>query len=195
MYIRNKTAAVIFRVLFIIICGAGLVTKLIYSGFNVAVILSDLSLIANTLALIYFAYLIIARPGYERGILRGAVTIYMIVIFLACYYVNFGFAALSDSGVSFADFLMCFAAPAMAVIDYLFFCPKGFFSAYSPAIWVVLPLIFNLLIFVVNLIRMEVKRLVYFNILGLNPLITLLVFLGMGYLLFITDHLLAGKRR
>ena len=34
-----------------------------------------------------------------------------------------------------------------------------------------------------------------FNLLRMNMIITLLVFLGLGYLLFIADNLLAGRRR
>ena len=78
MYIKNDTIGVIFRVLFLIVCGAGLVMKLFASGFSLSVILGDFALLANALALVYFAYLIIARPSYERGFLRGAVTIYMV---------------------------------------------------------------------------------------------------------------------
>lgn len=73
MYIRNNTLAVIFRVIFIIVCGAGIVMKLMSIGFAFNTVLSDFALVVNTLALVYFAYLIIARPGYERGALRGAV--------------------------------------------------------------------------------------------------------------------------
>ena len=86
MYIKNDTIGVIFRVLFLIVCGAGLVMKLFASGFSLSVILGDFALLANALALVYFAYLIIARPSYERGFLRGAVTIYMVVTFLVYYY-------------------------------------------------------------------------------------------------------------
>ena len=66
MYIKNDTIGVIFRVLFLIVCGAGLVMKLFASGFSLSVILGDFALLANALALVYFAYLIIARPSYER---------------------------------------------------------------------------------------------------------------------------------
>ena len=82
MYIRNNTAAVIFRMVFVIVCGAGLVMKLIYSDFSIDRIMGDFALISNALALIYFAYLIIVRTNYEKGVLRGAVTIYMIITFI-----------------------------------------------------------------------------------------------------------------
>ena len=41
MYIKNDTIGVIFRVLFLIVCGAGLVMKLFASGFSLAVVLGD----------------------------------------------------------------------------------------------------------------------------------------------------------
>ena len=83
MYIKNDTIGVIFLgVLFLIVCGAGLVMKLFASGFSLSVILGDFALLANALALVDSAYLIIARPSYERGFFRGAATIYMVVTFL-----------------------------------------------------------------------------------------------------------------
>ena len=96
MYIKNDTIGVIFRVLFLIVCGAGLVMKLFASGFSLSVVLGDFALLANALALVYFAYLIIARPSYERGFLRGAVTIYMVVTFLSAVVV----VALSASSAA-----------------------------------------------------------------------------------------------
>ena len=103
MYIKNDTIGVIFRVLFLIVCGAGLVMKLFASGFSLAVVLGDFALLANALALVYFAYLIIARPSWERGFLRGAVTIYMIVTFLVYYYLNFGMGNGLHAGLSLAS--------------------------------------------------------------------------------------------
>jgi len=104
MYIKNDTIGVIFRVLFLIVCGAGLVMKLFASGFSLSVILGDFALLANALALVYFAYLIIARLSYERGFLRGAVTIYMVVTFLVYYYLNFGTGNGLHEGMSLAGF-------------------------------------------------------------------------------------------
>ena len=105
MYIKNDTIGVIFRVLFLIVCGAGLVMKLFASGFSLAVVLGDFALLANALALVYFAYLIIARPSWERGFLRGAVTVYMIVTFLVYYYLNFGTGSGLREGLSLASVL------------------------------------------------------------------------------------------
>ena len=47
MYIANDTIGVIFRVLFLIVCGAGLVMKLFASGFSLSAILGDLALLAR----------------------------------------------------------------------------------------------------------------------------------------------------
>jgi len=195
MYIRNNTIAVVFRVVFLIICGAGLVMKLLYSRFSIDTIMSDFALISNVLALIYFAYLIIARPGYERGMLRGAVTIYMLVTFIVYYFIHFGVDADPLQNLSLAGYLLYFAAPLMAVLDYLLFCRKGWFTSYSPLIWTILPVVFNLAIFIINRIGIYVASIPYFNLLGLNMIVTLFVFLGISYLLFAVDNLMAGRRR
>ena len=195
MYIRNNTIAVVFRVVFLIICGAGLVMKLLYSRFSIDTIMSDFALISNVLALIYFAYLIIARPGYERGMLRGAVTIYMLVTFIVYYFIHFGVDADPLQNLSLAGYLLYFAAPLMAVLDYLLFCRKGWFTSYSPLIWTIVPVVFNLAIFIINRIGIYVASIPYFNLLGLNMIVTLFVFLGVSYLLFAADNLMAGRRR
>ena len=121
MYIRNNTIATVFRVVFLIVCGAGLVMKLLYSKFSIDTIMSDFALISNVLALIYFAYLIIARPGYARGMLRGAVTIYMLVTFIVYYFIHFGVNANPLMQLSLAGYLLYFAAPLIAVLDYLLY--------------------------------------------------------------------------
>lgn len=195
MYIRNATIAVIFRVIFIIVCGAGLVVKLMDSGMGPDVLLGDFALAANALALIYFAYLVIARPGYERGTLRGAVTIYMILTFIVYYYIEFGTGGISEGGLSLAGYLLWFISPVMAFIDYLLFCPKGWFTSYCPVIWAVIPVLFNVAVYIVNLTGTGIKRIAYFDIMGMNHLLTLLVFLGISYLLFLADSLMAGRRR
>lgn len=195
MYIRNNTIAVVFRVMFIIICGAGLVMKLIYSGFSLSAVMSEFALVSNVLALVYFAYLIIARPGYERGMLRGAVTIYMLITFVVYYFIHFGAAANPLSHLSLAGYLLYFAAPLMAVFDYLLFCRKGEFTPYSPLIWAILPIVFNLAVYIINRIGISLVSIPYFNLLGMNMVVTLLVFLGVSYLLFAADNLMAGRRR
>ena len=111
MYIKNATIAVIFRVIFIIVCGAGLVVKLMDSGTGPDVLLGDFALAADALSLIYFAYLVIARPGYERGTLRGAVTIYMILTSIVYYYIEFGAGGISDGGLSLSGYLLWFISP------------------------------------------------------------------------------------
>ena len=179
MYIKNDTIGVIFRVLFLIVCGAGLVMKLFASGFSLSVILGDFALLANALALVYFAYLII----------------YMVVTFLVYYYLNFGTGNGLHEGMSLAGYLLYFIAPLMAFIDYLLFCRKGEFTAYSPVFWAILPVLFTLAVFLVNRFGSSLAQIPYFNLLGLHMVLTLLVFLGISYLLFVLDNLMAGRRR
>ena len=194
MYIRNNTIALIFRVVFIIACGAGLVMKLIYSSFSLATVMSDFALIANALALIYFAYLIVARPNYERGVIRGAVTIYMLVTFVVYYFIHFGVDANPLFSLSLAGYLLYFASPIMAVLDNLRFYKNGWFTPYSPLIWTILPVIFNLAVYIVNRMGIAMISIPYFNLLDMSLIITLFVFLGVSYLLFAADSLMYGRR-
>lgn len=195
MYIRNNTAAVIFRMIFVIVCGAGLVMKLIYSDFSIDIIMGDFALISNALALIYFAYLIIVRTNYEKGVLRGAVTIYMIITFIVYYFIHFGTGGNPLYNLSLAGYLLYFIAPIMVFVDYLLFCKKGEFTAYSPAIWAIIPVVFNIIVYIINSVGISARSVPYFNLLGMNMIITLLVFLGISYLLFVLDSIMAGRRR
>lgn len=195
MYIRNNTLAVIFRVIFIIVCGAGIVMRLMGTESILGTVLGDFALIANGAALIYFAYLIIARPGYERGALRGAVTIYMVVTFIVYYFFFFGTALSRPEQLSVAGYLLYFVAPVMAFADYLLFCRKGDFTAYSPIIWVILPVLFNIAVFIVNMFGFSLGSIPYFSLAGMSMMATLFIFLGISYLLFVVDNLMAGRRR
>ena len=194
MYIKNNTVALIFRLVFIIACGAGLVMKLIYSSFSLTTVMSDFALVANVLALIYFAYLIVARPNYEKGVIRGAVTIYMLMTFVVYYFIHFGVDANPLFSLSLAGYLLYFASPIMAVLDYLLFCKKGWFSPYSPLIWTILPVLFNMAVYIVNRLGVGMVTIPYFNLLDMSLIITLFVFLGVSYLLFAVDSLMYGRR-
>jgi len=123
------------------------------------------------------------------------VTIYMLVTFIVYYFIHFGVDADPLQNLSLAGYLLYFAAPLMAVLDYLLFCRKGWFTSYSPLIWTILPVVFNLAIFIINRIGIYVASIPYFNLLGLNMIVTLFVFLGISYLLFAVDNLMAGRRR
>ena len=195
MYIRNNTLAVIFRVIFIIVCGAGIVMRLMGTSSIIGTVLGEFALVANAAALIYFAYLIIARPGYERGALRGAVTIYMVITFIVYYFMYFGTALSRPEQLSVAGYLLYFVAPLMALADYLLFCRKGEFTAYSPVVWAIIPVLFNIAVFIVNRLGFAMDTIPYFNLMGMNLIATLFIFLGISYLLFVIDNMMAGRRR
>ena len=101
--------------------------------------------------------------------------------------------------MSLAGYLLYFIAPLMAFIDYLLFCRKGEFTAYSPVfLGVTLPALFTILaLFSGKPVRDHrlAQDLPDFNLLGLHMVLTLLVFLGISYLLFVLDNLMAGRRR
>ncbi|NLD20061.1 MAG: hypothetical protein GX663_07435 [Clostridiales bacterium] len=190
MYIRNNIVSAIFRIIFIIACGAGLALKLLDTGISLDAFLSDFALLASTLALAYFIYLLIARPRYERGFLRGAVTIYLLLIFIMNSFI--AMTPLSTMGI--ANTLLYFVSPLVAFVDYLLFCPKGGFHPYNPLTWAILPAIYNLAIAILNHFIPTITGSVYFTFLNMGFILSLLVFLGIGYLLFLIDSLMAGRR-
>lgn len=193
MYISNNTVAMIFRIIFIIACGAGLVMRLLYVGFALDAIMSEFVLIVSALSLIYFIYLIIARPEGESGILRGSVTLYMILTFVAYYFIHFGTTGNPLTSLPLAGYLLYFAAPLLAFLDYLLFCRKGQFRQYCPLLWTLIPVLFNLAIFLINKFLKVSVVIPYFNLFGMNLALTFFIFLGVGYLLLVLDNLLVGK--
>ena len=193
MYIKSNTFAVVFRLIFIMVCGAGLIMKLLYSGFSIDLILSDFALVTGVAAILYFIYPAAARPGYERGALRGAVTIYMIIVFVTYYFMSFGTSGNPLANLDLAGFLLYYASPIIAFLDYILFCRKGEFSVYSPLIWTVLPVIFNIVVYVVNRMGLSMASVPYFNLLGLSLPLTFFLFLGIGYLLFVADDLMSRR--
>ncbi len=195
MYIKSRILSTIFRIIFIMVCGAGIVMKLMETGVTVNTVMSDFALLAGTLAVIYFIYLIVAGSGYERGVFRGAVTMYMIVVFIVYYLVYFGFSVIMPSELSPAGYLLYFVSPLMALLDYILFCRKGGFGSYSPAIWVLIPLMFNIIIFFINRSGIYTHSVSYFSFPGMNMAAAVIMLLGIGYLLFIADNIMAGRRR
>ena len=121
-------------------------------------------------------------------------TIYMIMVFMTYYFINFGAAGNPLANLNLSGFLLYFAAPVIAFLDYILFCRKGDFSPYSPLLWTILPVLFNVVIFVVNRIGLSLASVPYFNLLGLDLPVTFFFFLGVGYLLFVADDLM-GRRR
>lgn len=193
MYISNNIVAMIFRIIFIIACGAGLVMRLLFVGFSIDAIMSEFVLIVSALCLIYFIYLIIARPEGESGILRGSLTLYMIMTFVAYYFIHFGTAGTPLTNLPLAGYLLYFAAPLLAFLDYLLFCRKGQFRQYCPLLWTLIPVLFNLAIFLINKFMKVSVVIPYFNLFGMNLALTFFVFVGVGYLLLVLDNLLVGK--
>lgn len=194
MYIKSRILSVLFRIIFIIVCGAGIVMKVMEGGMTLNTVLGDFALVAGVLAVIYFIYLIVTGAGHERGALRGAVTIYMILVFTVYYFIYFGISA-DPSGLSAAGYLLYFVSPLMAVLDYLLFCRKGSFGAYGPIIWALIPVIFDIAVILANRAGVYMKSISYFSLPGANMIVSLLVFLGIGYLLFVADGMMAGRRR
>lgn len=193
MRISNNTIAMIFRIIFVIACGGGLTLRLIYVGFTLDAIMSEFVLIVGALTLIYFIYLIIARPESENGILRGSVTLYMILTCIAYYFLYFGAPGTPLTVLPLAGYLLYFAAPILAFLDYLLFCQKGDFKQYCPLLWTLIPVLFNVAIFLINKF-LEVSVVIpYFNLFGMNLALTFFTFLGVGYLLLVVDNLLVGK--
>ncbi len=180
--------------IFIIVCGAGDSDETDGNRFDPGTVLGEFALVANAAALIYFAYLIIARPGYGRGDAEGSSDhLHGDNVHRLLFHVFRDGAARVRTVVG-GGYLLYFVAPLMALADYLLFCRKGEFTAYSPVVWAIIPVLFNIAVFIVNRLGLAMDTIPYFNLMGMNLIATLFVFLGISYLLFVIDNLMAGRR-
>ena len=56
-------------------------------------------------------------------------------------------------------------------------------------------MLFNIAVFIVNRLGFVMDTIPYFNLMGMNLIATLFIFLGISYLLFVIDNMMAGRRR
>lgn len=59
----------------------------------------------------------------------------------------------------------------------------------------IIPVLFNIAVFIVNRLGFAMDTIPYFNLMGMNLIATLFIFLGISYLLFVIDNMMAGRRR
>ncbi len=217
MYIKNNTAKMIYRAIFLILCEAGIVLQYACVMNNGIVAVRTLTcyytILSNIVCFIYFGYLAIKKPKVEKPVIKGAVTMCILLTCIVYHLLLSGNMESVGSSVvmNVANQLLHTVIPLMVFFDYLLFTPKGTFKSFDPLLWTLVPITYLFFI----LIRANVSPLRFvgfgttpsrypypfmdFDLLG-NGKATAMIFIiaisyiALGYILYVIDRLLSRKR-
>jgi len=217
MYIQSRAASIAFKAVLI---AAGiwglLLTFGVFEGrFNLGM-LNYYTVLSNLLCVVYFlldlAYLIRHRHDPTkttwRPLLKGIVTMGITVTMLVAHFMlGMRFSMGNSSGLSLL--LVHYIVPAMTILDWLLFDPKGRIKKTAPLVWTAAPLVY----FVYTLIAvqagmtmgqdskypypfLDTDTLGWGHVL-LTVLILAVFFIALGYLFFVADRILskAGEKK
>lgn len=218
MYIRNTYLKQIYRLLFLFLCEAGIVLQYaaVSKSGNAAMLSCYYTILSNILCFVYFAVLVIAQRKKENPLIKGSVTMCIAVTGLVYHIMLNGMMEANADSISpvllVGNTLVHYVVPAMAVLDYILFFPKGQYKSLHPIAWLVLPYLY----FAFAMIRAEVSDSRFSGFGGTSSrfpypfldvdlygwdkvlLIVLAVtvaFLALGYIAYVIDRLLGKSRK
>ncbi len=125
--------SVAWKVLFALLCGTALVMDL----WNGAWVLNYYTVLSNLLCFAYFVFAIFrgTRPRTE------GLVVFCIAVTGIIYATLLAPAHLAEGGFfAFENMVMHYVGPAMVVLDWLLFCPKGRLRWSDPLAWLLAPL-------------------------------------------------------
>jgi hypothetical protein len=160
MYIKNRLAAIIFRLVLLISSTVGLYINL---GFNDGVFYPSALIwytnLSNILCFLVFV------PVFVRTVtggqtfmprMKGMATLLIAVTMIVYHTIlaRWQFPAYRSDmpDVWLSSLLMHYVTPTLVILDWLLFCPKRAFRLYDPLIWTALPFAYV----VAMLIRAEI---------------------------------------
>lgn len=157
MYIKSNWLFVVYKVIFVLICGFGLAHHMRegrWSDFNYYTVLSNAacfvyfltSLVLNIRRMTNNRHVVTIKPRIE-----GAIVFCITVTFLIYNFVLRPemFKMGNDSNFySALNMTQHYIVPILAIIDWLLFCPKGRWRRYDPAMWLLMPLTYFIYILI-----------------------------------------------
>lgn len=158
MYIRNLPASTVYKGVYVLLCAAALIIDFgIPHGRMHWHILNYYTVLSNIACLGFFALAFAACvKAWGRGEkscsyaprVEGAV---VFCIAVTGFVYHFMLAPNDMAGVGFFSFknmMLHYAGPAMVVLDWLLFSPKGRFCKWDPLRWLCIPLAYFVYILV-----------------------------------------------
>lgn len=218
MYIHNNYLSMGYKFFYLTICGYGIYLNFYPDNFkNAAHMFSYFTIQCNIFCFIVFFILMLNAYftiRYNHSTLTkyfhhiyGMALLSIIITFLTFHFVlnNSGFSMLKDTTFNAAitenDIYVHYLVPALTILDWLLFEPKGYYKWYDPLIFLI-PSVFYL---VVTFVRCEVFNNSYpYSFLNLASvgmtkggkfLITFIaVCLIIGYIILAFDYVLKKRR-
>lgn len=218
MYIRNTYFKQIYRLLFLFLCEAGIVLQYaaVSKDGNAAMLTCYYTILSNMVCFLYFAVLVVAQHKKENPLLKGSVTMCIAVTGLVYHFMLNGVMEANAEKVSpvllAGNILVHYVVPAMVVLDYFLFFPKGQYKSLHPIAWLVLPYLY----FGFALLRAEISdtrfsgfggaqsRYPYpfmdVDLYGWDKVLLIVLgitvaFLALGYIAYVIDRLLGKSRK
>lgn len=218
MYIRNTYFKQIYRLLFLFLCEAGIVLQYaaVSKDGHAAMLTCYYTILSNMVCFLYFAVLVVAQRKKENPLLKGSVTMCIAVTGLVYHFMLNGVMEANAEKVSpvllAGNILVHYVVPAMVVLDYFLFFPKGQYKSLHPIAWLVLPYLY----FGFALLRAEISdtrfsgfggaqsRYPYpfmdVDLYGWDKVLLIVLgitvaFLALGYIAYVIDRLLGKSRK
>lgn len=220
MYIKNNIFKSIYRYVFLVLCEAGIILQ--YAAIsqtgnkdNLIMLSCYYTMISNFICFLYFSYIAIMRPKSEKAVVKGAIVLCIALTGIAYHLLlsgNMEASGFLSPMLTISNQLVHTVVPLMVFFDYLLLTPKGNFKSFDPLVWTLIPIAY--LIFAV--VRAETSPLMFsgfggtssrypypfmdFDLLGTGKgvliiLVLSVIYIAMGYLLYVFDRLLGKKRK
>ena len=164
MYIKNNRINLLFRIIYLLICGLGIVRHLsLHDKIKNINMLSYFTIQSNIvcffvmLCSIGHSFISIKKRIYHNYarihlFLKGLALLMITITFLTYNIVLTGNGFSMDNGLndtlSINDKIVHFIVPALTWIEFLFFQPKGSFKAVDPIRWLFAPVAYFIFIMV-----------------------------------------------
>ncbi len=215
MSLDNRLVALCYRIIFVILCAAGIYVSLFENGDFNASALIFYTMQSNLLCLVVMIMVIgdtvykirdSGIRGYNSAFprLKGATTMVIAVTFLVFHFLLRPIlfeAGMEDYAASFANIAVHYITPILFILDWLMFDKKGVYSRYDPLLWESFPLAY----FIFAVIRAQVggvipqvgSRYPYFFIdidayggmVALYVLGMAVFFIALGYVIVLIDRI------
>lgn len=215
MYIHNRLLSLIYRFIFLIVCGIGLyLNSGIAAGKLAVYMLVFYTIQSNLLCFVFFSVLLFKNISdlINKGIrgttlifphFKGAVTMSIAVTFLIYHFVlapEYIMACSDYNLFNWQNLIVHYIVPLAVIFDWLLFDKKSNFRWFDPILWILLPITYFIAVVLRarlgNVIEIVKSSYPYFfidvDMLGWlcvlkNVSLLILGFLLVGYTIYIID--------
>ena len=142
MRIRNRRLSIIFKLLLCTAAALGILIQMgAFEGMLRWSVLNYYTLMSNALCALYFFFEMLSiGSGADTPLpgLKGALVTGITITGLVYHFVLAGSFQMQGT-LSLSNVLLHYAAPVMAVADWLLFSPKGTYRLSAPFLWLLPP--------------------------------------------------------